>query len=326
MTRTFRVAMIGAGSRAKGAFFPAIASMDDVEMVAMCDIDKERLNLSADQYGIEGRYGDTVLDYRRMIEEVKPDAVFAIGHPHLMYDIWRWCLNRGLHLFIEKPMALTIHQARALTYVAKQKGCITQVGYQRRIAPMAVKLREECLKRGPITHAVCRFYKNQLKPSLGVQNHMTDDIAHSIDTLRWICGGEVVKVESEVKSIQTSTYSFISGTLHFDNGSTGYFINSWCSGRRIFDIEIHAPGICAEAEYDNKGYLYADGDTRGIEFDAKEISDSRVNYVFTGVHAKIREFVDCCRENRQPGSSFEDALKTMEVIEIIQAQALFAGK
>jgi predicted dehydrogenase len=318
--------VIGAGSRANAVIYPSLASMEDVEIAAVCDLDHERVKEIAELYGIGKCYGDSPTDYQRMIEEVKPDAVFAIGQPHLLYDVWMWCLSRGLNLYTEKPLGLTIHQARSLVYAAERSGSITQVSFQRRIAPMVVKLREEVLKRGPIVHAVCRFYKSEMVPFIGARDHMMDDTVHSIDTLRWMCGGEVVKVESHTKRVRTPDINFISGTLHFDNGATGYFINSWSSGRRIFDVEMHAPGICAEAEHEGKGRLYADGDTNGIELDTREVAGSDENYVFTGVKAKCREFVDCCREGRQPGSHFGDALKTMEIAEIILAQALLEGR
>lgn len=318
--------MIGAGERATQVIYPAVSSLEDVEIVAICDVNEERLNRTADKYGIDKRYGKSVTDYQRMIEEVNPDAVFAIGQPHIFYDIWMWCLEHGLNLYIEKPLGITIHQARSLAYMAQKKGCITQVSFQRRITPMIVKLKEECLKRGPIVHAVCKFYKSEIKPFLGARDHILDDTVHSIDTLRWICGGEVVKVESHVKRIQTPDINFVSATLYFDNGATGYLINSWCSGKRIFSVEMHAPNIYVEAEHEGKGYLYADGDVKGIEFDTKEVAGSDEFYVYTGVKAKCREFIDCCKSGKQPGSNFSDALKTMEVAEIILAQALLENR
>ena len=47
-----------------------------------------------------------------------------------------------------------------------------------------------------------------------------------------------------------SVEDFAAGFVHFDNGATGFMINSWSSGRRIFAVEMHAPGICVEAEHD----------------------------------------------------------------------------
>src|SRR5713226_7577969 len=171
-----RVAMIGAGGMANSVHYPSLASFDDVEIVAVCDLDQKRLNSTADKYWIEGRYSD----YRRMVEEKAPDAVYAIGQPHLMYDVWMWCLGHGLNLYIEKPLGITIHQARALAYMAEKNGCITQVSFQRRTCPMVVMLRDECLKRGLIVHAVCTFYKCSPQPFLAARDHMMDDTVHAI--------------------------------------------------------------------------------------------------------------------------------------------------
>ena len=136
-----RIAMIGAGSMANQVHYPSLASFDDVEIAAVCDLDAARLQATADKYQVEKRY----LDYRRMVDDVQPDGVYVIGQPHIMYDIWCWCLRQGLNLYIEKPMGITLHQARALAHLAEENGCITQVSFQRRSTPMVVQLREACL-------------------------------------------------------------------------------------------------------------------------------------------------------------------------------------
>ena len=316
-----RVSMIGAGGMANRVHYPSLASFDDVEIAAICGVDTRRLNSTADKYGVEKRY----TDYRLMVEEMAPDAVYAIGPPHIMYDVWTWCLRQGVNLYIEKPMGITIHQARALAHLAEQHGCITQVSFQRRTCPMVVKLREECLKRGPIVHAVCTFYKCAIDPYLEARDHMMDDGVHAVDTLRWMCGGEVVEVHSVTKRVLVPDINFFSAMLQFDNGATGLMINSWTSGRRIFAVEMHAPGICVEAEHEGKGYLYADGDTQGVEYDTREIAGSDELYIFGGFQAKNREFIDAVKAGEQPGSCFADAVKTMEVAERILAQALMGG-
>jgi virulence factor len=298
--------MIGAGEMANAVHYPSLASFDDVQIAAICDLDTTRLNMTSDKYGVEKRY----TDYRQMIEEIAPDGVYAVGQPHILYDVWVWCLTQGLNIYIEKPMGITLHQARSLAHLAEKHGCITQVSFQRRSCPMVVQLRDECLKRGPIVHAVCSFYKNAISPYLNARDHMMDDGVHAIDTLRWMCGGEVSAVESKTNRIQVPDINFIIATLHFDNGSSGIMLNSWTSGRRIFKVEMHAPGICVEAEHENKGYLYADGDTKGVEYDTREIAGSHDLFVFGGFQAK----------------NFSDAVKTMEVAETILAQSLLAER
>jgi predicted dehydrogenase len=190
---------------------------------------------------------------------------------------------------------------------------------------MVVKLRDACLERGPIVHAVCRFYKCAMTPYLEARDHMMDDGVHAIDTLRWICGGEVVEIQSVTQRVMTPDINFFAAMLRFDNGATGLLINSWTSGRRIFDVEMHAPGICVEAEHEGKGVLYADGDTEGVVYDTRDVAGSDELYVYGGFRAKNREFIDALKAGSQPGSNFLDAVKTMEVAEKILAKATLRG-
>jgi len=322
MLEKVRVAVIGAGGMANRVHYPSLASFADVEIAAICDLDVTRLTATADKYGVAGRY----TDYRRMVEDVAPDAVYAIGQPQLMYDIWVWCLTQKLNLCVEKPLGITIHQARMLAYLAETNGCITQVSFQRRSNPLLAHLRDECAKRGPTVHAQCNFFKYEIQPYLHARDRMMDDGVHAIDTLRWLCGGEVVQVQSLTKRVQVPDINFISALLHFDNGATGILVNSWSSGRRIFKVEIHAPGICAEGDPEGQGHLYADGDTTGVAYESRQVAGSDEFYIYGGFRAKNREFIDSVKSRTLPPSHFGDGLKTMEIAETILAQSLLAGQ
>jgi virulence factor len=318
-----RIVVIGAGAMANRVHYPSLASFQDVEIVGICDIDEERLHATANAYGIQGRY----TDYRAMIESCVPDGVYAIGQPHIMYDIWLWCLQQGLNLYIEKPMGITWHQAQMLAHLAESKGVMTQVGHQRRSSPLLGKLRQACLEQGPITHAVCEFYK--CAPTLypDARDHMLDDCTHAIDTVRWMCAGEVIDIESHCKRIGVADINWIGAMLHFDNGSTGFVINSWSSGKRIFRVQMHAPAIFVDADLEGKAQLYMNGDTRGEEYDAREVAGSDELFVYAGFQAKNREFIDSLKYGTEMTTSpFRDCLKTMEVAEKILAQALLRGE
>jgi predicted dehydrogenase len=313
--------MVGAGGWANHVHYPGLASLDDVEFAGVCDVNPARLEATANKYAIEARYSD----YRTMIEETAPDGVYALGPPHLMYDVWTWCLEHGLNLYIEKPMGVSVHQARALAYLAEKHGCMTQVSFQRRVSPLLVQLREECLKHGPIVHAVCEFYKCAIAPNVRPLGYMMDDGVHSIDTVRWMCGGEVARVQSRCKRIGVPDINWIGAMLHFDNGATGCILNSWSSGRRVFRVQMHAPAIYTDAELEGKAYLYADGNYEGVEYDTKQAAGSDQLYVYGGFRAKHREFIDSLKDGREKTSSpFRDAVKTMEIADTILAQALLA--
>ena len=324
-----RVFMVGAGGMANSVHYPSLAKFPDVEIVGVCDLVPERVHGTCDKYGIaqENRFVSRHYDdYQKVIKDVKPDGVYVVGQPNIMYDIWAWCLSNGFNLYIEKPMGLTIHQARSLAHLAEKNRLITQVSHQRRSCPLLRQMREECLKHGPITYAVCEFYKHGPSAVLGPRDHMMDDCTHSVDTVRWMCGGEVVEVISHCKRVGTPDINWIGATLQFDNGSTGYTVSSWCSGRRVLRVQMHSPGICCDAEVEGKAYLYADGDYTGKVFDTREVAGSDETRVFGGFEAKNREFIDSLKAGKVLTSSpFSDCVKTMEVCEIILAQALLGG-
>ncbi len=320
---TIHIAMIGAGGMANSVHYPSLASFSDVEFAGICDLNTERLQATADKYGIENRF----TDYRKMIEETAPDGVYVIGPPAAMFDIWIWCLQQGLNLYIEKPMGLSRHQAQMLAELAKQQGVITQVSHQRRTSPLLVKLREACLQRGPIYYAVCEFFKCQPTPMYTATDHMMDDCVHAIDTVRWMCGGEVIEVRSHCRRLGVPDINFIDATLLFDNGALGHVINTWASGRRVFRVQMHAPDIYTDAEVEGKGFLYADGDYSGQEFDCFEVAGARTNWEAFGFKQKNREFIDSLKTGIEVTSSpFRDCVKTMQVAETILAQALLRGR
>lgn len=312
-----KIALVGVGAMTQRVHLPSLSSFDDTRIVGICDLDEARAREVADRYQVDNCY----LDYQEMIEKEAPDGVYAVGQPHLMYDVWTWCLQHSLPLYVEKPLGLSWHQAQMLTTLARDNEVITQVSFQRRSCPLLTTLKDACAARGPITHAVCEFYKNDLSPMWSPRDHMLDDCVHAIDTVRWMCGGNVVGVESHCKRISVPDINWIMAMLHFDNGSSGCVVTSWSSGRRIFRVQMHAPGVCAEADPEGAGALHTDAGTE--TYDTRTVAGSDDLHVYGGFSAKNREFVDSLRSGRPLTSSpFEDAIHTMKVAEQILAQDL----
>jgi len=329
MQKAARICIIGNGHFANIFHYPSLAAMKEVEIVGICAFDEEKLRLTAAKYHLPP---ETIYvskkpdDYREMLSELRPDGVYVIGTPDRMFGIWCWCLENGFHLFIEKPMGMTLHQSQLLTFLAKKNNCITQVCHQRRSSPLLGKMREACLARGPITHAVVEFYKCDIRPMLDARDRLLDDYTHAIDTARWICGGEVVKVESHCRRILVPDINWIGSTLHFDNGASCFVVGNWASGRRIFRVGMHAPAICAEVDPETEAFLYADGQTTGERYDAKAVAGHTELYVYGGFQQKSMEFIHSILVDEESTSSpFSDVLKTMEVCETILAQAVIAG-
>lgn len=330
MGKIAKICVIGNGRFANTVHYPSLASLINVEIVGICAFDEERLKITAAKYQLPEKtiyVARSQNEYQKMLNDLHPDGVYVIGQPERMLDIWIWCLENKFNLFIEKPMGITIHQARSLAYLARKNNCITQVSHQRRASPILQKMRDECLKNGALTHAFVEFYKCDIRPLFGARDRMLDDFTHSVDTARWICGGEVVRIESQCKRILVPDINWIGTTLYFDNGTTCYLIGNWTSGRRIFRVNIHAPGICAEVEIEKEAFLYTDGNNEGERFDAKEIADSSELFIYGGFRKKTIEFINSIVSGKDETSSpFSDTLKTMEVCETILAQAMIAGE
>lgn len=96
-----RIAFVGAGEMANAVHYPSLRAFDDVDIVGICDIDEGRLNATAQRWGIVRKY----YDYRTMVNELQPDGVYVVGLPHIMFDIWVWCLQQGCNFYIEKQWA-----------------------------------------------------------------------------------------------------------------------------------------------------------------------------------------------------------------------------
>src|SRR5437588_8548144 len=132
-----RVALIGAGSMATNYHYPSLATYPDVELVAICDLVPDKAERAAKRFQIARHYAD----FQRMLAEVEPAAVYVLMPPQYLYEPAHQVLKQGRHLFVEKPLALTTHQARMLAYTANEHNCLTMVGFQRRFVPATTALR-----------------------------------------------------------------------------------------------------------------------------------------------------------------------------------------
>ena len=204
--KKLRVAIIGAGGRALMAHYPSLRDIPEAELVAVAELDEQRLHKTCDLYDIKGRYSD----YRQMLEREKPDAVYAIMPPHHLFDICATIIEHGCHLIIEKPPAVTTEQIRQLAALARRHKVLTGVAFQRRFAPVIRRGKTLCEKRGTVHTAHASFYKNWVGGSpyyRGALDMLTCDGIHAVDTLRYLCGGEVESVASDSRRLDADHWN-----------------------------------------------------------------------------------------------------------------------
>ena len=316
-SKKLRVAFIGAGGRALMAHYPSLRDIPEAELVAVAEFDEQRLHKTCDLYDIKGRYSD----YRQMLEREKPDAVYAIMPPHHLFDICATVIEHGCHLIIEKPPAVTTEQIRQLAALARRHKVLTGVAFQRRFAPVIRRGKTLCEKRGTVHTAHASFYKNWVGGTpyyRGALDMLTCDGIHAVDTLRYLCGGEVESIASDSRRLDADHWNVHLALVRFSSGATGLLLNNFMAGRRIFSVEVHAPGISFFGDPEEGGQLYADNKTEPTdELDPTVLAGSAEDYRAFGPYDINRHFVDCMLKEKDPETNFDDATKTMELVDAI---------
>jgi len=120
-----KLAMIGCGGIG-GYHLEHFLKFDDIELVGFCDIIPER----AESFVQKAGKGKAFADFRKMYDETKPDMVCIGIPPYKHGEIEFESIDRGIHMFVEKPMALDLGMAKEIRDKAAAKNLITAVGFQ----------------------------------------------------------------------------------------------------------------------------------------------------------------------------------------------------
>jgi len=319
--KKIRMALIGAGDMANKYHYSSLSSFEDVELVGLCDLAEDRLNATADRFGIPKRF----TSYRRMIEETSPDAAYILVSPHHLFDIAVHCLSENVHLFIEKPPGVTTYQIAALAMKAEENALLTMVAFNRRFMPYARQAKAMVEERGPVTHVVSTYYKHALGGGMyfdGAVDILYCDGVHAVDMMRWMAGGSVVRVSSSCRSLFKPYANSWQALVEFDSGCVGVLLGNWASGSRIHTAEIHGRGISAFLDWDAPTRVYADGASEPIwrKSPAEAAGDDWDGKMY-GFYQENRHFVDCLKSGAEPLTSFRDAVKSMQLCDEIYRNA-----
>jgi virulence factor len=319
--KKIRIALIGAGEMANRYHYPSLSSFEEVELVGICDLLPEKLEATADRFEIEKRYSS----YQKMIEETAPDAVTVLVSPHHLFDIVMHCLAEKVHVYLEKPPGVSTYQTKAMAMKAEENGLHTMVAFNRRYMPMLGEAKAMVQEKGPITQCVATFYKNALGRGMyfqGAVDILHCDAVHAVDTLRYLAGGEAVKVASSVRSLFKPYPDSWLALVEFENGCVGVLLTNWAAGSRIHTFEIHGRGISAFLDWDNPGKIFADGQAKPVwqKTPAEAAGDDWDGKMY-GYYQENRAFVDCLLNDTAPMTSLSDSVKSMELCDQIYRNA-----
>jgi len=175
-----------------------LRAMEHVRFVGHCDSDKARAEEVADRFG-----GGAFSDPATMYDKAKPDAVYVCVPPFAHGEIETAAAQRGIHLFIEKPVALDRATATRIDAAARKHKIITSVGYCFRYCDTVERARQ--LLKGKAVSLVAGWYACAMpevwwwRQRARSGGQVVEQTTHIVDLMRYLCG-EVAEVYAVASS------------------------------------------------------------------------------------------------------------------------------
>jgi myo-inositol 2-dehydrogenase / D-chiro-inositol 1-dehydrogenase len=237
-----RVGVIGAGWIA--AEHVAVLGRLGAEVVAVCDLDEARARELAGGAAVHS-------DWHELLDRESPDAVFVCTPPLVHRDVTVEALGRGIHVYLEKPIARGLEDAQAIVEAAARGDAVCAVGYQWRGVEVLDDLREalDGQQLGLLIGIGTGPTKSRpwfLDRAQGGGN-LLERASHGIDLARAV-GGEVRAVQATAGAIPLAQSAGERGdiedaaaiVLRFESGAVGSTTIAWTRdglpGRYSLDV------------------------------------------------------------------------------------------
>jgi predicted dehydrogenase len=140
--KKLKIGLIGSGWYGM-VITKAALQTGNVEVIAVCDVDSEHLNISIDELEkLQGTRPVAHKDYKELLDIKGMDAVFIGTPPHWHALQFIAACEKGLDIYCEKPLAYDVEEGKAMVAATKKAGNIVQIGFQRRQSNAFKKVKE----------------------------------------------------------------------------------------------------------------------------------------------------------------------------------------
>ncbi|NEO51939.1 MAG: Gfo/Idh/MocA family oxidoreductase [Okeania sp. SIO3B5] len=313
---SLRVGVIGVGNM--GQHHTRVLNLlKDTELVGVADINVERGLDTASKYQV--RFFE---DYKDLLPHV--DAV-CVAVPTLQhYAVGMTCLEAGVHVLMEKPIAGSIAEAEFLVNTAAEANRILQVGHIERFNPAFQEL-SKVLK----TEDLLALEAHRMSP----YSHRANDVSvvldlmiHDIDLLLDLVASPVVKLTASGSSVSSSgNLDYVTATLGFANGIVATLTASKVTHKKLRSIVAHCKSSLTEADFLNNEILIHRQTTADYVTDYGQVlyrQDGLIEKVYTSniepLHAELEHFIHCVGGGNQPSVGGEQALKALRLASLIE--------
>ena len=303
----------------------ALASTPGCELAYACDLDE------VNRARIEGRYPGTVLTDRidDLLEDDTLDAiVVATGAPS-HHAIGMRVLEAGKHALIEKPLALTVADARDLVETADAKGRVLMVGHLLRFHPVFQQL-QATTESGALGRMLY-LYTNRLNfgKVRADENALWSLAPHDISLALALAGERPEEVSARGEAfLREGVEDVVFGYLHFPSGLVAHLHVSWLDPHRSRTLTVvgsEGMAVCDDTEADRKLTVYEKAsspsrfDTWG-EFQALRTGDVKIPQVPNAepLIQETKAFVDAIVAGKATVASGDEGLAVVEVLTALQ--------
>ena len=224
MDTRLRIGFIGCGSVATDKHFPGMATVDDVELAAFCDINIERANTADRNYGSPD--ARVYVDYHDLLADPTIDAVHVLTPMSTHCRIAVDAMEAGKHVLCEKPMAATAAEAREMLEVSRRTGRILRLSYQyRHFRPnLTAKQLVDDGWLGDVYYAEATWLRYRGVPTWGIFRNQTQESGGSLtdigtivlDLVLWmmdnsevdyVCGSMYQKLGRQLSPAEQGQYN-----------------------------------------------------------------------------------------------------------------------
>ena len=340
-----KIALIGAGNIAN-AHLESYCKVPDAEIVAICDINPDRLAKTADRFGIERRYTDV-------------DSMLADNPDLDAADVCVWncnhaecsikALNAGLNVLCEKPMAYSAKEAEEMKAAAERSGKLLMIGFVLRFSNEA-KIAQDFIEKdylGEIYHAKAQYVRRHGNPGGWFADKarsgggpIIDLGVHVIDLTRYLMGNpkpvSVYAVASnrlgDRKYIKTgpgwvpedakeddvcTVEDFATALIRYDNGASTFLETSYdINGEDIGKKQLF--GTKGGMDLSNGVKLYTTVNDYLADIDVKTANLNGGQDMFV---AEMAHFVDCVKNGTECLAKAEDGITVMKILDAIYESA-----
>lgn len=316
-----RAAVIGVGGIGKH-HARIYNDLDDVELVAIADIDPVRREAVAGRMKVRG-YADAA----SLLEREHPDLVSIAVPTASHYPVALAAIQRGVHVLIEKPMAASVTEASLLIALAAQAGVTLSVGHVERFNPAVIELKRR-LSEGHLGQ-IFQIQSRRHSPfpeyvhDVGV---VMDLATHELDITRYLLGRDPATVYARtLRCIHPAHEDAVMAILNYADGVAALLDVNWLTPTKLRELRVTGQSGMFLVDYISQDLFLYENSYQPGEWETLAIfrgmaEGNVVKFRLIRqepLRAELAEFVAAVREKRQPSITGQDGLRALELAELL---------